>query len=318
VLPTSYKPERVGAVVLNYGTASNSLACAFSLAAIKVVDQIVIVDNASPSGDASWLAEELAKDANRSAATRITLQALGANLGYSGGNNHGIDSLLESGATHVVVINPDVEIGADCLEAMMGHLAHNVSVVSPILCRHEAQGVVDTVGGLWNIRFGRGELCASGLPVDEVRKTAIAAQRSRARLRTFAGACFIVRAEDLRKIGGLPDELFLYGEEAHLTMKMKSRGLTFEIAMDAVAYHARGGSIGSAKSWVSRSEGAVRYGTESALLLTRAWWPAYLPLVLAGRLGMLMGLILMGRVKLARGVFLGLIGGLLAKPPSAA
>ena len=86
----------VAAVVLNWNNATETIACLTSLRAADPDVRVVAVDNGSDADDAdrietSGLADVVVRN--------------GTNLGFTGGNNRGLQRALADGAAFVAVLN---------------------------------------------------------------------------------------------------------------------------------------------------------------------------------------------------------------------
>src|ERR1700719_4154792 len=105
----------VAVVVLSWNGREDTLACLRSLAALAAPEPLVIVvDNGSSDGTA---------EAVRTAFPGVELIETGANLGFAGGNNAGITRALERGASHLLVLNNDIEVEPGFLNALVEEAA---------------------------------------------------------------------------------------------------------------------------------------------------------------------------------------------------
>lgn len=282
---------RVGAVVLNFRTPDDTVATVRTLLAHREVDVVVVVDNASGGDDVTTIRRELGTSEG------VTLRVAERNLGYSGGNNLGLRLLLQDGVTHALVLNPDVLVPFGVIPQLCDEIRDGVVLACPVLVT--ADGSVDSNGGWWAYRWGRGEL--------ERRQHADFARAGR--LRTFAGACFVVDLAAFNDLGLLPEEHFLYGEEADVVMRINKRGLSWRM-IDATVVHERGGSVGSSNEWGRKSLTAHRYAAQSAIALTRRHWPRWLPVVVVARAALLLRALLTGDGPSARAIARGIADGL--------
>src|SRR5262245_35539834 len=104
-------PPTVSIIVLNYNGREDTLACLRSLEHLTYPNvSVVVVDNASSDGSV---------DAIRAAHPQMTLIETGANLGFTGGNNIGIQHALDHGADYVMLLNNDTIAAPDMLNLMI-------------------------------------------------------------------------------------------------------------------------------------------------------------------------------------------------------
>lgn len=280
----------IGAVVLNYRTAADTIRTVEELHS-QGVNPVVVVDNASGSDDRAAL------DSAARMPHRFLLLQSETNLGYSGGNNLGLRLLAELGCDVALVCNPDVHFPPDVLQQLYAAMRPQDVLVSPVL--RSASGKVDSNGGWWAYRWGRGELNTR-----HVRPS-----RRSGRLATFNGACFMVDLKRFMDLGLLPEDHFLYGEEADVVRRLDARGWHWR-QTDVEVVHDRGGSAGSSPNWSERSSIAHRYAAESAVLLTRKYWARWLPVVLAARIALAAVQLIRGDRQAARAIGGGIISGL--------
>lgn len=294
----------IAAVVLCYRSSADTISAVQRLVAEPQLSHVVVVDNGSGDGSLERVRSAVAGTDGR---VSVHIIGMSENLGYSGGNNVGIRHAAQLGCEAVLVQNPDVSLLAGCLEGLLDELAAGVPVVSPILVREPDRAVIDTWGGEWRWRTGRGVQPAAGRPVAPLGEHPRLSPHA---VSTFAGACFLARTDALIAVGGLPERLFLYGEEVDLTMRLASRQEFVSVAPLARAAHRRGASLGSAHRAQDRSTIAVRYAAESAVIVTRTWWRRWLPLVVLVRLGMSAWLLGHGRAASAWACLRGVLSGL--------
>src|SRR5690606_31267829 len=108
---------RVAAVVLNWCGYESTVECVESVLASDGAEPIVlIVDNASPDGSGARL---------RGRFPELEVIEAGANLGYAGGNNLGIDRARALEAEYILILNNDVTIAPDCVRFMVETLEQN-------------------------------------------------------------------------------------------------------------------------------------------------------------------------------------------------
>src|SRR5262245_31612036 len=115
----------VWAIVLTAGGEEVTAACLESLLCQSYPAlTILLVDNASPDGSG---------DALRRRFAGIRYHNTGANLGYTGGNNRGIEVALEGGAEFLLILNNDTIAESDCVSQLVSsaRFGDRVGVVVP-------------------------------------------------------------------------------------------------------------------------------------------------------------------------------------------
>ena len=192
-------PPVVGVVVLNWNDAASTLACIRSLRLSTVrPDTVVVVDNGSELPCYERLRE--AQDQ-----LRFELIRSEDNLGYGAGNNLGLRHLAH--ADQFLVLNNDVEVAPDALEALSRALADDpaVGLAAPLVATGE--------GRVW---FAGGHLDRwRGLPVHHSfgRPASEVAAEAGGDIGFATGCAVLLRGDVLRSVGLVNEAFFLYWED---------------------------------------------------------------------------------------------------------
>ncbi len=208
-------PPLVFIVVLTYQMCDLVRSCLISLKDLTYPDfKIVVVDNGSNDGTEEMIRDEFPE---------LEVIQTGSNLGYTGGNNRGIEYAIEQGADYVLVLNPDtVAADPNFLSRMVAHTeAHqDVGIAGPRVFLREFGVVQNTVllpPGLWRntvnwIRFrvNPKSLEFSG---DDVIESKV-----------LNGVCLLIRVNCLREIGLFDENIFMYIEDADMDYRAHRHG----------------------------------------------------------------------------------------------
>lgn len=202
-------------IVLNYRMRDQTIECLRSLFRLSYQNyRIVVVDNGSDDGIETAVKSEF---------PAVTVIQTGANLGYTGGNNVGIERGLANGADYVLILNPDtVAVNPRFVDETVDYLeAHSeVGIAGPRVFLQEIGIVQNTVlfaPGLWRsvknwfrFRMNPRSLEFSGEEVVEAE--------------VLNGVCLLIRAECLRQIGLFDENIFMYIEDADLDYRARRQG----------------------------------------------------------------------------------------------
>ena len=202
-------------IVLTYNSREVSRRCLQSLRGLTYPRrQVVVVDNGSKDGAEEVLREEFPE---------MTTIQTGGNLGYTGGNNRGIEYALAQGADYVLILNPDTVLAnPGFIEEMVAYAeAHpDIGIAGPRVFLREAGVVQNTIlyqPGLWRniVHFFRyrlkpGSCDLSGGEVAEAE--------------TLNGVCLLIRSSCLRQIGLFDENIFLYIEDADMDHRAHKSG----------------------------------------------------------------------------------------------
>jgi len=203
----------VHVLVINWNGMEHLQECFGSLCASAYANaRFVLVDNASADGSVGFVRREFGRDA------RVEIVECGANLGWSGGNNVGMERALEAGADYVFLLNNDTAVAPDCIEHLVTFAeAHpEAGGVAPKMLLFDQPDIINSIGvecslvGVgWDIGLGR----VDGPEWSEPRKV----------LGLCGGAC-LLRCEALRKTGLLPSDFDIYLDDLDLSLRLWDAG----------------------------------------------------------------------------------------------
>jgi GT2 family glycosyltransferase len=217
-------PEVV-AIVLNWCGEDDTAACVQSLAASPYGRlTILVVDNGSPDGSGDRLHARF---------PQIAYLQTGANFGYTGGNNAGIQWAISRSAEYVLIINNDAVVDPLCIATLVevAESRADVSVLAPKILYFDPPERIWYGGGAFS------RMRAIGLPwrwgaADDPQSD------SGTRPITFVtGCCFLARTDVLRRAGGFDESFFAYVEDAELSLRLVRTGHTLLYVPSARAYH---------------------------------------------------------------------------------
>lgn len=275
---TGRRPS-VWAVVLAYNGREVVLRCLASLRTLTYPAlKILLVDNASSDGT---------EEAARKRFPEIEVLQTGANLGYTGGNNRGIERALERGAEYILILNPDTVVAdPGFIERMVDYMERHprTGIAGPRVFLRERGVVQNTVlfaPGLWrNLKHWfryRLDPRFAELSGDEVVEA-----------ETLNGVCLLLRAECLKEIGLFDENIFMYIEDADLDYRARRRGWSVVyLPFDSVIHEQRreGYGMTSQVSFLLRRNSV--YFLRKIGRRADAWGYALASLLLMGARGLL-------------------------------
>lgn len=226
------RAPRTGVVILNYGEASDTLECLATLEQSDDLDlDIVVVDNGPATPDHTALRERVGR--------RAEVIASGDNLGYAGGNNIGITTLLRRGVEFVWLLNPDTRTEPATLRHLLRVMAARPAcgVVGPRLVLPGSPSRIWYDGGVIDEKLGATRHRAQG------RLETMAPPRRARETDYVTGASFLARATTLERVGLLPERYFLYYEETDWCLKARAAGWTAMVQPRARMTHLKGSGL---------------------------------------------------------------------------
>ncbi len=210
-------PE-VCVVVLNWNGEHDSAACLDSYLAQRAARvRILLVDNASPDGSGERLRDRYPS---------VSYLQTGANLGYAGGNNRGIEWALAQGAEWVLVSNNDIVADRDCVRRLLAAAVSDgrLAAVAPLILRHDDPERVWFAGGRFDRVRAIGTHEGEGATVRRVLPAADASESSIVNASFLTGCCLLLRPAALRQVGTFPEDFFAYGEDVDLCLRLRHAG----------------------------------------------------------------------------------------------
>jgi GT2 family glycosyltransferase len=250
----------ITAVLVNFGPPDDSLTCVRSLEDTQYpVLRIIVVDNGSAPDARNRLQRDL-RD-------RVELILSDRNLGFSGGNNLGIQRALEQGTDYVLLINNDAALKPDALQVLaaaapkepgLGIMAGKILVSSDAGPTSE----VWSAGGQWHPLKATAYATGMGEP-DR-------GQYDRSGETEFVPGClWFVPADVFRRAGLLDEAFFLYIEDADYCLRLRRAGYRLVYEPRAVCYHKV-----SRSHWHDRERASPTlnyYTNRNRFLIARRW-----------------------------------------------
>lgn len=232
--------KRVDVVVLNWNGWQDTLACLASLARLDYPDfRLLVVDNGSTDGSAGKI---------REAMPSVELLQTGANLGFGGGCNAGMQHALADGAEYVWLVNSDATVDSAALSALVRVAEENPALGSVGSVLHEADKpeVIQLWGGgrvnLW-LGQSRHQL-SPGLPD------------------FISGASVLLRRAALQDVGLFDDKtFFMYWEDTDLAFRLRGAGWQLAVADESRIWHKQSATLGKGSPLLDQyfTQSAVRF-----------------------------------------------------------
>ncbi|MBN1874066.1 MAG: glycosyltransferase family 2 protein [Anaerolineae bacterium] len=202
--------------------------------------EVIVVDNASVDDSVQMVKREF---------PQVRLIASQENLGYTGGNNLGVN---KAQGRYLLILNPDTEIVGDALPQMVAYLDENshIAVVGPKLLYPDgtvqssrrrfptlAQAFIDD-----SVPFGR-----RWFPNSKLEQRYVMAEGSDDKIQAvdwLVGAALMIRREVWQKIGPLDETFFMYFEELDWCRRCRDAGEEIHYLPQAQIIHHHGAASG--------------------------------------------------------------------------
>lgn len=194
---------------------------------------LVIVDNPHPEyGSSVRFLEETMMPKSENSLPRVTLIANSENLGFAGGNNVGIKWALENGFDYVFLLNNDAYPAPNFLEPLVAATEDDkkIGAAQSLVLLYPETELINSAGNVahylgfaycWGYRQK-----ITDLSLPEVKEIDYA-----------SGAALLLRADLLKKYGGLDEDFFLYHEDLEYCYRLKCLGYKIVLVRDSLVYH---------------------------------------------------------------------------------
>ena len=200
---------KVAVIVLNYRHHQDTIKCIKTLlrSDLPKGSNVICVDNSQ---------DDLSATAISKALPNIHLIKSGKNLGFAGGNNLGIKYALKNGASHILIINPDVTISKLFFGPLLSvfNQEPKTGLVAPAIRHFQnnkpfygLEGYID-----WHFAIAK-HINLQKLPRKDIRPSEFV---------TFA--CVLIKSDVLQKIGLLDDGFFMYLEDVDYCLRAGKAG----------------------------------------------------------------------------------------------
>ncbi len=252
------KTPSVAIIIINWNGYELSKACLQSLGMVAYPNfKIILVDNGSEDGSGKALKTHFPE---------IELVESKTNLGFTGGNNLGIDEAFKRPIDYILLLNNDTLVDPDFLDPLVGFLENNpvyAAAQPKIRYAGEKDKIWNAGGGYfrclemtWSIGIGKMDTGQFEAEKDTPWIT---------------GCAFLVRADVIRELGSLDDRFFAYYEDVDWSFRMRKRGYKLRFLPQSKIYHEAGAS---SKKTPTPGEGVIPpiihyYRTRNHLLLIR-------------------------------------------------
>jgi len=238
---TSY---HIGIIIVNWNGLSDTVKCLDSLSKIQLFGNsasIIVVDNGSTDSSVAVI---------RKTYPDVFIIETGENLGFTGGNNVGIQKAIEMGVDLIWLLNNDTIVDKSVLtftEAFAdssvgacgckiyfapGHEFHHDRY-----SKEERGKVLWYAGGIidWN------NIYASHRGVDEVDHGQYDVPEE---TQFITGCSLIVRTTVVKKVGMLDDAYYLYLEDLDWNLRIQKAGWKTLYLPTSIIWHVNAGSSG--------------------------------------------------------------------------
>ncbi|MCL6100217.1 MAG: glycosyltransferase family 2 protein [Bacteroidetes bacterium] len=224
---------KVSIIILNWNGLADTIECLESLSKIDYPNyDVIVVDNNSYNDDAKIIHERFGNFIKQIITNK-------RNLGFSGGNNVGIQYALQNGATFILLLNNDTIVEPNFLSELVkkSTLSPTIGMLTPMIKYFSDKNLIWAAGGYIS------KIRASGFAFGNNKTENLFEEDKYC---TFgSGCCLLINCDVIRKVGLLDEKYFLYLEDTDYSKRVIDSGYRILYAGSSVIYHKVGATTSS-------------------------------------------------------------------------
>lgn len=195
--------------------------------------EVILVDNGSMTNNREYFVNRYPE--------LIYIQS-NKNLGFAGGNNLGIQ---RASGKYILLLNNDTEMTPECISSLVDEMEGNpeIGLISPLILYYEDKKLIQYAGfSKMNYFTGRNKTIGK-FEVDKGQYDDLSYETG-----FCHGAAMMCRKSNLREVGLMDVNYFLYYEEMDWCEKFKRNGKQIWFTGKAKIYHKESISVGKESS----------------------------------------------------------------------
>ena len=229
---------KVDIIILNYNGYKDTIECIRSLKKITYDNiDIIIIDNKSTDDSQNKIKKFIDKEPN------IRFIQSGENIGFSGGNNIGIDISIKNKSDYICLLNNDTIVEPGFLEPLVEAMEKDKSIglASGKIMYYDEPNKIWCAGGYINkltacgYHYGRDQI--DNGKYNENKKVS-----------DLPGCLQLIRREVFENIGLYDEKYFLYMEDTDFCYRANQAGYKLMYISESKIYHKVSSSTGGQNS----------------------------------------------------------------------
>jgi GT2 family glycosyltransferase len=208
--------NKIGIVIVAHNSAKELKKLLGSLEKqLLPKDKVIVVDN-HPELNSAPVAKRF---------SIVNKTVLSDNNGFASGCNLGVKA-LNGGTDLIFFLNPDTRLAKDSLSKLRTNIPDSWSAWMGLLVKDD--GLVNSAGNVVHL---------SGLSWCDGFNKNPSIYNTNKEVNILSGACLMVRTKVLKKLGGMPEDYFLYYEDTDISTRMQLRNMVMGLVPDAHVLH---------------------------------------------------------------------------------
>jgi len=217
------KEPKVSIVIINWNGYEDTYECIESLMKITYKNlEIVVVDNGSDTDDVLDLENKFEK---------VKVLRNKENLGFSGGNNIGINYSLKQNSDFILLLNNDTTVNDNFLEPLVEKslVTKDIGIIAPQINYYSNPKRIWSAGGKISKIRGSGFAFSNKLEIEHSNLLK--------EVTFVSGCCMLIKKEAFEKVGLFDEKYFLYTEDTDFCYRVNKTGLKIYITAESKIYH---------------------------------------------------------------------------------
>ena len=219
--------KKIAIILVNWNSFGYTNDCINSLKEISFKDyDIIVIDNGSKDGSGKALKETH---------PNIILIESDKNIGFTGGNNLGLNYSINHHYTYSLLLNNDTFVEKDFLSILIDYMDEHpeAGAIQPKIFFNHNRKIIWNGGSYFNKFFGY--TYSKGYLREEKKIDTTIKE-----VDWITGCAFFVRNEVLKQTGLLAINLFIYAEDGDLSLRIHQLGYKLIYHPASIIYHIAG------------------------------------------------------------------------------
>jgi len=217
----------IAIIIVNWNSYSVTKPCLESLDTVVYNNlKVILVDNGSSDNSGQRLKEEH---------SGIVLIENQENLGFTGGNNAGIEYALSQDYDAIMLLNNDTIVTPGFVTPLIQGLFSNekIGAIQPKILYNYDRDIIWNAGGVFKTKTCTPKTIGEG-------------ERDKGQFNEpgstewITGCCFLVKSKVVENIGLLDQKFFIYYEDLDWSLKIRNHGFDLSYEPSSIIYHEAG------------------------------------------------------------------------------
>ena len=258
-------------IIVNWCNFEDTIECLRSLALMDYPDfRVIVCDNNSTDSSCNKISNWIISN-NLS---NFSICEMGANLGFAGANNAGINiALLDEKTKYIWILNNDTEVKTNSLTELVNTYESDPQngIAGSVLLYTHSKTTIQAIGGHYNSWLGISKHIFGRRSFDQYEIDNF----DFSSMDYVVGASMLISREFVNKVGLMDPNYFLYGEDLDWSVRAKRMNLKLTCASKSIVYHKEGGTTKTSVKIPRRERNSLadKFSLRSNLILSMKLYP---------------------------------------------